>query len=191
MDWLESSPWIAGGLRITRAALADLERDAFAGYLADQEACGYLAGPASEPLVCDRAVPIENIAKQLHEQNPIAFFQKPRTFFAFHARILERALQDGLDQGFPVKVLYHTHLDAEAKLSGTDAAVLSGGQAPASAGAPAFLGSGPAWPLAFLVSSVRGSPDGPRIDEHRLYIWSRGGFEPATLHIESEASDVR
>lgn len=184
MDWLVSSPWIAGGLRITRAAIEGLERDAVAGYLADQEACGYLAGPASEPLVCDRAVPIENIARRLHEQNPVAFFQKPRTFFAFHARILERALQDGLDQGIPVKVLYHTHLDAEAQLSGTDAAVLSGGQAPAFAGGPAFLGAGPAWPLAFLVSSVRGGTDGPKVDAHRLYIWKHGGFEPATLEID-------
>lgn len=183
MDWLQSSPWIAGGLRITRAAITALERDAVQGYLADQEACGYLAGPASSPLLCDRAVPIENIARQLHEQNPVAFFQKPRTFFAFHARVLERALQEGLDGGSPVKVLYHSHLDVDAQLSGTDAAVLSGGQAPAFAGGPAFMGSGPAWPLAFMVSSVRGGSGTPAVDDHRLYIFQRGRFEPSTFEI--------
>lgn len=183
MDWIESSPWIAGGLRITRAAIAAVERDAIAGYRAEQEACGYLAGPAAEPLLCDRTVPIENLARSLHERDPVAFFNEPRTFFAFHARTLERAMQDGLDQGSPVKVLYHSHLDVGAYLSGTDAAVLSGGSAPAFPGGPAFLGPGPAWPIAFLVSSVRGGATEPHVDDHRLFVWRDGRFEPSTYEL--------
>src|ERR1041385_640762 len=121
MDWA-NSPWIEGNLRITRAALDELEREAVAGYLVDQEACGYLAGPASDPLLCDRAAAIENLAKVLHERDPVAFFHTARTFFAFHARTFEGALRRGYAEGSPVKVLYHSHLDAEAYLSGTDQA---------------------------------------------------------------------
>lgn len=183
MEWIQSSPWIAGGLRITRAALTEVERDAVAGYSADQEACGYLAGPAGDGLLCDRAAAIENLAKVLHERDPVAFFHKPRTFFAFHARTFERALRDGLDQGSPVKVLYHSHLDVGAYLSATDAAVLSGGSAPSYSGGPASLGAGPAWPVAFLVTSVRRGPAEPYVDDHRLFIWRDGGFEPSTFEI--------
>ena len=39
-------PWTKGGVRITRAALRAVEEDALAGYAKDEEACGYLRGPA-------------------------------------------------------------------------------------------------------------------------------------------------
>ncbi|NUP12617.1 MAG: hypothetical protein HOW73_41765 [Polyangiaceae bacterium] len=180
---MQSSPWIAGGLRITRAAIVDLEHKAIAGYVADEEACGYLAGPTAEPLLCDRVATIENLAKVLHERDPVAFFHTARTFFAFHARTLERAIADGIREGTPVKVLYHSHLDASAELSGTDAAVLSGGIAPAFAGGAATLGAGPSWPLAFLVTSVLAGENGPYVAEHRLYIWRTGRFEATTFDV--------
>ncbi|NUO49008.1 MAG: hypothetical protein HOV80_09150, partial [Polyangiaceae bacterium] len=126
MTW-DDSPWTAGGLRITRTALAQVERDAAEGYLAEQEACGYLVGPSSDPLLCDRAVSLENIAKELHEADPRTFCLEPRSFFAFRERSFDVAVEDGLDRGTPVKVLYHSHLDAGAYLSGTDEAVLSRG----------------------------------------------------------------
>lgn len=182
MSW-DDSPWTAGGLRITRAALAAVEREAAAGYLAEREACGYLAGPASDPLLCDRAVPLENIAKVLHEADPRAYCLSPRHFFAFTERSLECALEDGLDRGVPVKVLYHTHLDIGADLSGTDEAVLSRGAAPRLDTGPAELGPGPAWPLAFLVSSVRGGESTPYVDAHKLFVWREGRFEPSTFEL--------
>lgn len=182
MDW-KGSPWIEGGLRISRAALAAVEASAVAGYLTDQEACGYLAGPASNPLLCDRAVAIENMAKLLHERDPKTFFRSARTFFAFKERTLEAAIWEGQEAGSPVKVLYHSHIDVGAYLSGTDQAVLSGGMPPQYEGGPASLGPGPSWPLAFLVTSVRGGVGEPRCDDHKLFVWRRGAFEPSPFEV--------
>jgi proteasome lid subunit RPN8/RPN11 len=180
VTWPEA-PWTLGGLTISRAALAEVERDAIAGYEADQEACGYLAGPASDPLLCDRAEAIENLAKILHERDPAAFFHPARKFFAFHERTLEAALRDGTERGSPVKVLYHSHLDVGAYMSGTDEAVLSRGSPPTFLGGTATLGPGPAWPLAFLVSSVRGGDRAPYVDDHRLFVWTGKRFEASTF----------
>lgn len=182
MDW-NNAPWIEGGLRITRAALDAVEKDAVAGYLAEQEACGYLAGPSGEPLLCDRAVPIENLARVLHERDPKTFFRSPRTFFAFKERTLEAAMREGAGAGSPVKVLYHSHLDVGAYLSGTDQAVLSGGVPAQVEGGPSSLGPGPSWPLAFLVTSVRRGVSAPYCDDHKLYVWRRRAFEPSTFEV--------
>lgn len=181
--WRVQHPWVEGGLRITRAAIAEVERSAIRGLLDEEEACGFLAGPAEEPLLCDRAVAIPNLARILHERDPVAYFRSPRTFFAFHERTLEAAMREGVSTGSPVKVLYHSHIDVGAYLSGTDAAVLSRGAPPSFEGGPATLGPGPAWPLAFLVSSVRGGEHGPLVDDHRLFVWRDRAFEPSTIEI--------
>ncbi|HTJ85275.1 MAG TPA: Mov34/MPN/PAD-1 family protein [Polyangiaceae bacterium] len=180
MSWPDA-PWTGGELRISREAIALVERDAIVGYEADQEACGYLAGPAADPLLCDRAEAIENLARILHERDPVSFFHPPRKFFAFHERTLEAAMRDGTERGSPVKVLYHSHLDVGAYLSGTDEAVLSRGSPPSFLGGTATLGPGPAWPLAFLVSSVRKGEAAPFVDDHRLFVWRSGRFEPSTF----------
>lgn len=182
MDW-DRSPWVGGSLRITRAALASVEAHAVASYLAEEEACGYLAGPADDALLCDRAVPIENLAKLLHARDPKTYFRSPRTFFAFKERVLEQAIRAGRDAGSPVKVLYHSHIDVGAYLSATDQAVLSGGMPPQVEGGPATLGPGPSWPLAFLVTSVRAGESGPHCDEHKLFVWRRPSFEQTSLEV--------
>ena len=182
MDW-DNSPWINGGLRVTREALTAVEKEAIAGYLSEQEACGYLAGPASDPLLCDRAVAIENMAKLLHERDPKTYFRTPRTFFAFKERVLEQAIYAGQSSGAPVKVLYHSHIDVGAYLSGTDQAVLSSGVPPQFDGGPATLGPGPSWPIAFLVTSVRMGASEPHCDDHKLFIWRNRAFEESPLEV--------
>ena len=37
------------------------------------------------------------------------------------------------------------------------------------------LGAGPAWPLAFLVASVRAAG----VDDYKLYVWGEGDFVEA------------
>jgi hypothetical protein len=78
-------------------------------------------------------------------------------------------------------VLYHSHLDAGAYFSPTDAAVMSCGEPPEIEGGPIRMGDGPAWPLAFLVTSVRGDSGPPRIAEHRLFVWDGAAFTPSTF----------
>jgi proteasome lid subunit RPN8/RPN11 len=178
------APWTNGGLRFTKRAMAELEADVCARYASGEEACGYLRGPAGDALSCDETVPIPNMARRLHELDPVTYFRSARTFFAFNEKKFDDAVRRGREEGRPVKVLYHSHLDAGAYFSDTDASVLSFGEPPAFEGGPAKLGPGPQWPLAFLVTSVVGSPDGPRIADHKLFVWSKERFVEASFEIE-------
>ncbi len=165
------SPWTMGGLRITRAAILALEADARAAYARDEEACGYLRGPASDGPLCDETVALVNTANKLHAVDPETYFRTGRTFFSFNEKRFDDAVAASRREERPVKVLYHSHLDAGAYFSPTDAAVLSMGEPPAAEGAPIVMGPGPAWPLAFLVTSVRGGV----VDDHRLFVWDERG----------------
>jgi proteasome lid subunit RPN8/RPN11 len=167
---VDATPWVRGGLFIARSALEVVERDALRGYAADEEACGYLRGPADRALVCDEAVVMPNVANKLHAIDPATYFRTARTFFAFNEKKFDDAVRASSAAGRPVKVLYHSHLDAGAYFSPTDAAVMSMGEPPAVEGGPITMGPGPAWPLAFLVTSVRAG----KIDEHRLFVWDSG-----------------
>lgn len=163
---VDHHPWTLGGVRITRAALRAVEADALAGYAADEEACGYLRGPAGDAL-CDEQVRLVNTASKLHALDPERYFRSARTFFSFNEKKFADAVDASARAGRPVKLLYHSHLDAGAYFSPTDAAVMSMGEPPAVEGGPVAMGAGPAWPLAFLVTSVRAG----KLDEHRVFVW--------------------
>ncbi|UQA57162.1 Mov34/MPN/PAD-1 family protein [Polyangium aurulentum] len=177
------APWMGGGLRLTRAVVRALEEDARARYTKDEEACGYLVGPADDALLCDEIAPLPNLAARLHQIDPETFFRSARTFFAFEEKKLDQAVRSGRAAGRPVKVIYHSHLDAGAYFSATDAAVMSGGDPPAREGQPGRLGPGPQWPVAFLVTSVRAGANGPVVDEHKLFVWMDKRFVEAPFVI--------
>lgn len=184
MSW-DDAPWTRGELRVTRAAMDEIDRQAIAGYLADHEVCGLLAGPTADAHLCDRAIPIENMAKILHARDPVQFPESPRTSFAFQERRLEAEMRDGKGRGSPVKVLYHSHLDAPARLSGTDEAMLSRGRLVRGPSGSAVRGAGPAWPIAFLVQSVV-RPDGsaePLVVARGLFVWKDGEFVETSLEV--------
>jgi [CysO sulfur-carrier protein]-S-L-cysteine hydrolase len=161
------TPWTGGGLRIARAVIDAVEADALRGYAADEEACGYLTGPAADGLLCDGHVRMENVANKLHAMDPETYFRTARMYFAFNEAKFDRAVREGAKAGRPVKVIYHSHLDAGAYFSPTDAAVMSLGEPPAEEGGAWKTGPGPAWPLAFLVTSVGKAG----VQDHRLFIW--------------------
>jgi proteasome lid subunit RPN8/RPN11 len=167
---MNETPWISGNLRIARAALDAVAADALAGYAKDEEACGYLSGPAADALLCDEHVRLVNIANKLHALDPEQYFRTARTFFSFNEKKFDDAVRASASNGRPVKVLYHSHLDAGAYFSPTDAAVMSMGEPPATEGAEISMGPGPAWPLAFLVTSV---VEGA-LDAHQLFVWDAG-----------------
>jgi proteasome lid subunit RPN8/RPN11 len=162
--------WTRGGLRIARACLDDVEREVRAAYARDEEACGYLRGPAGDVLLCDEQVAMPNLANKLHAIDPERYFRTARTFFAFNEKKFDDAVRAGERDGRPVKVLYHSHLDAGAYFSPTDKAVMSFGEPPAEEGGAITMGPGPSWALAFLVTSVRAG----EIEEHRLFVWDGG-----------------
>jgi [CysO sulfur-carrier protein]-S-L-cysteine hydrolase len=157
--------WLRGGVKIVHGALERIEQAAREAYARDEEACGYLDGPASDPLLCDNAVELENLANKYHAVDPESHPRTGREYFKVNSRKFERAIQEGREQARPVKVFFHSHLDCGAYFSAEDAASMT-------------LGGGePSYQLAYLVTAV----DEGVVTAHKLFIWDGGtrGFVEA------------
>jgi proteasome lid subunit RPN8/RPN11 len=150
------SEWIAGNVRIPAAVLEVVERAGVAAYARDEEACGYLEGPADDALLVDRAVELENLANKYHQADPEGHPRTGREYFKINALKFERAISAGVSSGRPVKVFFHSHLDCGAYFSAEDAASMTMGGT-----------GGPAYELAYLVTAV----DQGKVTAHRLFIW--------------------
>ncbi|MFO0741289.1 MAG: Mov34/MPN/PAD-1 family protein [Labilithrix sp.] len=148
-------PWILGQLRIAKAVIDRVDEEACAAYGRDEESCGLLLGPASDPLVVDEAVPFENRANKLHRLDPETYPRTGRMYFDIDPMKFGRAVEAGEGNGRPVKVLYHSHLDVGAYFSETDAQAATMG------------GDAPTYDLAYLVTSVRAGA----VDDRKLFIW--------------------
>lgn len=177
--WAKGHAWTMGHLRIRRAVLEAVADEARRGYAKDEEVCGYLRGPAGDPLLVDEHVAMVNVANKLHQIDPETYFRTARTFFAFNEKKFDDAFQASRTAGTPIKVLYHSHLDAGAYFSPTDKTVMSMGEPPAREGEPGTMGPGPNWPLAFLVTSVRAGV----VDDQRLFVWSGTDFVEAPFTV--------
>lgn len=151
-----SAPWTRGGLSIARAALDEVERAAREAYRRNEEACGYLEGPSSEPLVVDRAVELENLANKYHAADPEGHPRTGREYFKINVLRFERSLESARSAGRAVKVFFHSHLDCGAYFSTEDAASMTMGG-----------GEGPNYELAYLVTAV----DLGLVTAHRLFVW--------------------
>lgn len=135
-----SGDWIAGGVSIPRAVLAEVEAHACEQY--PSESCGFLVGPAAEPARIDAALREVNEADKYHALDPERFPRTSRTYFKINELRAAKAFDQGDASGRPIKVIYHSHCDAGAYFSAEDAATFaSNGQL--------------MWPCAFLVVSVQ------------------------------------
>lgn len=148
--------WIRGHVRIPAAVLAEVERAGVAAYARDEEACGYLEGPATDPLLVDRAVELENLANKYHAADPEGHPRTGREYFKINALKFDRAIGEGNKSGRPVKVFFHSHLDCGAYFSAEDAASMTMGNS-----------GGPSFELCYLVTAV----DKGQVTAHRLFIW--------------------
>jgi proteasome lid subunit RPN8/RPN11 len=111
-----------------------------------------------------------NRANALHRLDPEAYPRTARTYFDIDSMKFEAAIRRGEAEGRPVKVLYHSHLDAGAYFSPTDADVAKMGQGE------------PPWDLAYLVTSVRAGG----VDDRKLFVWDPEGraFVESPLEVE-------
>ena len=151
--------WTAGGVKITRRALSIIERAAREAYERDEEACGYISGPATDPLLADRAVELENLANKYHRVDPEGHPRTGREYFKINSLKFEKAITAGDAEQQPVKVFFHSHLDCGAYFSEEDAASMTMGD-----------GSAPSFELSYLVTAV----DEGVVSTHRLFIWDAG-----------------
>jgi proteasome lid subunit RPN8/RPN11 len=151
-------PWIRDGVVIGKGVLERVFEEARAAYARDEESCGFLVGPAEEPLRVTDAVPMLNRANKLHALDPETYPRTGRMYFDIDPLKFARAIEQGEASGRPVKVLYHSHLDVGAYFSDTDAAAAKMG------------GDAPTYDLAYLVTSVVKGV----VAEHRLFVWDPG-----------------
>jgi [CysO sulfur-carrier protein]-S-L-cysteine hydrolase len=148
--------WTRGHVKIPSAVLAEVERAGREAYTRDEEACGYLEGPADDALLIDRAVELENLANKYHAADPEGHPRTGREYFKINALKFDRAITEGQRNARPVKVFFHSHLDCGAYFSAEDAASMTmGGD------------GGPSFQLAYLVTAV----DKGEVTAHRLFIW--------------------
>lgn len=148
--------WTRGGVRIPQSVLGVVENAAREAYDRDEEACGYLEGPGADPLLVDRAVPLENLANKYHRVDPEGHPRTGREYFKINSLTFERAIERGVAEERPVKVFFHSHLDCGAYFSAEDAASMTMGGS-----------DGPTHDLAYLVTAV----DQGRVTAHRLFVW--------------------
>jgi proteasome lid subunit RPN8/RPN11 len=149
--------WVRGDLRIPASVLEEVERAGREAYARDEEACGYLTGPAEDELLADRAVILENLANKYHRVDPIAHPRTGREYFKINALKFERSIEEGAKTNRPVKVFFHSHLDCGAYFSAEDAASMTMGG-----------GNAPSYDLAYLVTAV----DRGAVTAHKLFVWS-------------------
>lgn len=170
---VKEHPWAAGDLVITRAVLDRVNEEARLAYGRDEESCGFLVGPASSGPRVDGVVPMVNRANALHRLDPESYPRTGRTYFDIDSMKFEREIRRGQQEGRPVKVLYHSHLDVGAYFSATDAEVAKMGQGE------------PPWDLAYLVTSVRGG----EVDDRKLFVWDPAtqGFVESPFEVEEGA----
>jgi proteasome lid subunit RPN8/RPN11 len=166
-------PWILGHLVVPRSLVNAVDDEARKAYAKDEESCGFLVGPAGEAARVDGIVPMINRANALHALDPEAYPRTGRMYFDIDSMKLENAIARGQAEGRPVKVLYHSHLDAGAYFSDTDASVAKMGQ------------DEPPWDLAYLVTSVRQG----QVDDRKLFVWDPRArtFAETPLTIEGSA----
>ncbi|MCL2723001.1 MAG: Mov34/MPN/PAD-1 family protein [Polyangiaceae bacterium] len=158
MHDIDKHPWILGGLVIHADILARVDEEAKAAYARDEESCGLLVGPfsgASDALLVDEIVPMENRANKLHALDPETYPRTGRMYFDINPLKFEREIRERAAAGRPAKVLYHSHVDAGAYFSPTDVEATTAG------------GDGPSYDLAYLVTSVQGG----EVSERKLFVW--------------------
>ncbi len=165
-----NTPWIFGNLRIKRSVLQRVELAGQNAYARDEEACGYLAGPAADGALCDEAVELENLANKYHKVDPEGHPRTGREYFKINGLKFDKAIAGAQEAERAVKVFFHSHLDCGAYFSEEDAASMTmGGEA------------GPTYALAYLVTAV----DQGQVTAHRLFVWSEASrsFEESPFEL--------
>lgn len=144
-------------LHIPRAVLEGVYREARAAFPA--ECCGWLTGPRAGSGV-DTIRPAVNA--QDEGGHPTAAERTAERAYVFGSADL-LALNASFDEAAPARIIYHSHPNGQAYLSGTDRAV-----------AASPWGDGPAYPVQQLVVGITER----RVVQAALFGWSyrAGGF---------------
>jgi proteasome lid subunit RPN8/RPN11 len=159
--------------------LAAIQRQAVGEY--PYESCGVILARGEER----RLVPCRNIQNELHAKDPARHPRDART--AYYIDPKELLMIGRLEgEGFRVRVIYHSHVDAGAYFSETDRR-------------QALVGGEPAYPDAtYIVTAVvgAGGPGAagvapPRVEAVAAFRWNekRRDFVPVELDVPALSPD--
>jgi len=147
-----STPWVAGPIHLRHHVLEAMRAHAKEAY--PSECCGFASGPADEPLFVDASTREVNEADKYHRLDPESFPRTSREYFKINELRAAKAFQRAASEGQPIKIIYHSHVDAGDYFSAEDAATF--------ANEGALM-----WPCAFVVVSVmHGEPVSERCWVH-------------------------
>lgn len=149
----EELPWLRAPLRVRRDVLEALHAHARETF--PSECCGFVYGPRGDALLLDEAIRQVNEADKYHARDPVTFPRTSREYFKINGLAAHRAFEASASSERPLKVIYHSHCDAEDYFSAEDAAT--------------FAAEGELlWPCAFIVVSViAGEVRSQRLWTHR------------------------
>ena len=116
-------PWIDGNLRFSAEVLTHAQAHALREY--PSESCGFIKGPAADPLLANELIEEVNEADKYHKLDPVHFPRTSTTYFKINELRATRAFEEGEQAGRPIKVIYHSHCDAGAYFSEEDATTFS------------------------------------------------------------------
>ena len=130
-----------GQIQIPDDALRRIEAHALREY--PNECCGLVLGPAGEPGVARRLRECVNAQDAFHQRDPVEFPRTGRTAYFIDPSELLAIERDRIGRDEAIRVIYHSHCDAEAYFSEEDTA-------------RAMFEGEPVYPeVAYLVVSVR------------------------------------
>jgi proteasome lid subunit RPN8/RPN11 len=107
-----------------------------------RECCGMILGPASNPGVLTRVVPLRNVQDAYHTEDPGNFPRTAETAFFMDPKELLTIQKEARKAGEMIRVIYHSHIDTGAYFSEEDRRMAL------AEGEPAYPG------VAYLVISV-------------------------------------
>ncbi len=137
---------------VTPGELAIIGQQAVEEY--PRESCGVIVARGAER----RLTRCRNVQDELHARDPVRHPRDARTAYYIDPQDLLR-LGRLEAEGFAVRVIYHSHIDAGAYFSETDRR-------------QALMGSEPIYPEAiYLVTSVLGPADRARVDATVGFTW--------------------
>lgn len=161
------APWVRAPLRISAELLAQIRQQAEDAF--PSECCGFLFGPADDAGLLDEVSAEQNEADKYHAMDPETFPRTSRTYFKINELRASRLMERGAESGRPLKVIYHSHCDADAYFSKEDTDTFS-------------QGTQLMWPCAFVVISVKnGLAEDTRVWIHRP---GHDEFEEGELNVE-------
>ncbi|HTL48277.1 MAG TPA: M67 family metallopeptidase [Verrucomicrobiae bacterium] len=108
-------------IRIPDAFLQNLKEHAERDY--PHECCGLILGSKADPAALSRIEPCPNIQDRMHAQDPRGFSRTAETAYFMDPRFLLAIQKTCRERNEVIRIIYHSHVEAEPLFSPEDEAL--------------------------------------------------------------------